>query len=116
DVVFLFVLTPVPAATVSIFFIDDCAYRRVLHSFPTRRSSDLGNLALSRARRLRICGVKAPASFWKLIFPVMPCADLQWANRTKRSEEHTLNSSHRTISYAVFCLKKKKECNLTHTG
>src|SRR5207248_5442816 len=25
-----------------------------------------------------------------------------------RSEEHTLNSSHRTISYAVFCLKKKK--------
>src|SRR5207248_9825844 len=24
-----------------------------------------------------------------------------------RSEEHTLNSSHRTISYAVFCLKKK---------
>ena len=25
-----------------------------------------------------------------------------------RSEEHTLNSSHITISYAVFCLKKKK--------
>src|SRR5437867_7150686 len=28
--------------------------------------------------------------------------------RARRSEEHTLNSSHRTISYAVFCLKKKK--------
>src|SRR3712207_8040545 len=26
----------------------------------------------------------------------------------KRSEEHTLNSSHANISYAVFCLKKKK--------
>src|SRR5690606_40683031 len=26
-----------------------------------------------------------------------------------RSEEHTLNSSHVKISYAVFCLKKKKE-------
>src|SRR5690554_7258474 len=25
-----------------------------------------------------------------------------------RSEEHTLNSSHVRISYAVFCLKKKK--------
>src|SRR5207248_8018750 len=25
-----------------------------------------------------------------------------------RSEEQRLNSSHRTISYAVFCLKKKK--------
>src|SRR5207249_7497443 len=28
-----------------------------------------------------------------------------------RSEEHTLNSSHVSISYAVFCLKKKK---ITH--
>src|SRR5713101_689370 len=28
-----------------------------------------------------------------------------WAGR---SEEHTLNSSHMSISYAVFCLKKKK--------
>src|SRR5207248_11245781 len=27
--------------------------------------------------------------------------------RSQRSEEHTLNSSHRTISYAVFCSKKK---------
>src|SRR5947209_17480346 len=26
----------------------------------------------------------------------------------RRSEEHTLNSSHANISYAVFCLKKKK--------
>jgi len=25
-----------------------------------------------------------------------------------RSEEHRLNSSHANISYAVFCLKKKK--------
>src|SRR5258707_11033256 len=27
----------------------------------------------------------------------------------ERSEEHTLNSSHANISYAVFCLKKKKK-------
>src|SRR5947209_10000365 len=26
-----------------------------------------------------------------------------------RSEEHTLNSSHANISYAVFCLKKKNK-------
>src|SRR5438034_2260323 len=26
-----------------------------------------------------------------------------------RSEEHTLNSSHTVISYAVFCLKKKRK-------
>src|SRR5690349_22596566 len=28
---------------------------------------------------------------------------------TSRSEEHTSNSSHVEISYAVFCLKKKKQ-------
>src|SRR6266446_7350200 len=27
----------------------------------------------------------------------------------RRSEEHTLNSSHLVISYAVFCLKKKND-------
>src|SRR5437773_9675580 len=31
-----------------------------------------------------------------------------------RSEEHTLNSSHITISYAVFCLKKKKKKKKTN--
>src|SRR6266851_9610191 len=29
-----------------------------------------------------------------------------------RSEEHTSESSHITISYAVFCLKKKKKKNI----
>src|SRR5438477_6584711 len=29
-------------------------------------------------------------------------------NPHTRSEEHSLNSSHMSISYAVFCLKKKK--------
>src|SRR5690348_17516813 len=29
-----------------------------------------------------------------------------------RSEEHTSNSSHPSISYAVFCLKKKKTTRL----
>src|SRR3712207_8884794 len=29
-----------------------------------------------------------------------------------RSEEHTLNSSHANISYAVFCLKKKNKRTL----
>src|SRR2546430_12093368 len=30
------------------------------------------------------------------------------AMRVERSEEHTSESSHSQISYAVFCLKKKK--------
>src|SRR5256885_13235428 len=32
---------------------------------------------------------------------------IRQATRNLRSEEHTLNSSHLVISYAVFCLKKK---------
>src|SRR2546427_2293520 len=32
-----------------------------------------------------------------------------------RSEEHTLNSSHSQISYAVFCLKKKKPTITQHS-
>src|SRR3712207_7777811 len=31
-----------------------------------------------------------------------------------RSEEHTSNSSHANISYAVFCLKKKKKIKIRH--
>src|SRR5207245_10320830 len=31
------------------------------------------------------------------------------ASNQKRSEEHSLNSSHGSISYAVFCLKKKNK-------
>src|SRR5207249_8149537 len=32
-----------------------------------------------------------------------------------RSEEHTSNSSHVSISYAVFCLKKKKNSSLDNS-
>src|SRR5437588_4262163 len=39
-----------------------------------------------------------------------------WASRDRKSTR--LNSSHTVISYAVFCLKKKKETNgrRAHTG
>src|SRR2546428_10995741 len=45
---------------------------------------------------------------------VASCAERRRACRgplsqeASRSEEHSLNSSHDQISYAVFCLKKKK--------
>src|SRR5437867_9803339 len=38
---------------------------------------------------------------------VQPRADHR--GRRARSEEHTSELQHRTISYAVFCLKKKKK-------
>src|SRR5207244_6970715 len=64
---------------------------RVLHSFPTRRSSDLvvadGEWVLPAATKTR-SGRPAQA-----------------AARDRKSTR--LNSSHQIISYAVFCLKKK---------
>src|SRR2546430_11824496 len=44
-----------------------------------------------------------------------------WANRSPRStrsdrKSTRLNSSHSQISYAVFCLKKKKNITLKHTS
>src|SRR5438552_11351160 len=39
------------------------------------------------------------------------------ARRHRRDRKSTrLNSSHQIISYAVFCLKKKKKHNQHHTG
>src|ERR1017187_10566679 len=44
---------------------------------------------------------QAHKMYYKILSdPSVPCS--------VQNEEHTLNSSHRCISYAVFCLKKKK--------
>src|SRR5687768_17666370 len=78
---------------------------RYSHSFPTRRSSDLGLLDDGSEGQRR--------------FPDAPVVhDPVGAARQRpqpgvdprpRSEEHTSNSSHGYISYAVFCLKKKSQ-------
>src|SRR5207245_11294194 len=73
-----------------------------LHPFPTRRSSDLPR-ARPRGRR--------PGS------APQPVQDREHADRPAVGGERSctgdrkstrLNSSHGSISYAVFCLKKKK--------
>src|SRR5690348_17433033 len=38
-----------------------------------------------------------------------PQKNAEYDDDCERSEEHRLNSSHPSISYAVFCLKKKKK-------
>src|SRR2546426_5407150 len=38
----------------------------------------------------------------------------QFGQLSPRSEEHTSESSHLVISYAVFCLKKKKKIHTYH--
>src|SRR5437899_6176852 len=69
--------------------------------FPTRRSSDLaaareGGEAESDRREHRQA-ILGPAR----------CADAEGAGTDRKSTR--LNSSHLGISYAVFCLKKKKK-------
>src|SRR3546814_3643506 len=83
---------------------------RTTHSFPTRRSSDLGDsdrrriyraLAAWRLRRGQ-CGAEP------LFLAALPAA-VRHRWRGHRSEEHTSElQSLMRISYAVFCLKKKK--------
>src|SRR5436190_11420585 len=72
------------------FSLSSSAHRPALHSFPTRRSSDLG---FWRARRRWLTRTRLAA-----LYPVV---------RDRKSTR--LNSSHTVISYAVFCLKNKKQ-------
>src|SRR3546814_3759810 len=84
------------------------------HSFPTRRSSDLIN-AIRVTERIRadkdVDGFH-PYNIGRLAqrLPVLrPCTPFGVIELLKRSEEHTSElQSLMRISYAVFCLKKKK--------
>src|SRR5690606_41487488 len=83
---------------------------RALPPFPTRRSSDL---ELDRARDQIPVGPagqhdEGGAGRGRVSPDGAQQAQTVQVGHVERSEEHTLNSSHVKISYAVFCLKKKK--------
>src|SRR5437868_9742924 len=86
-----------------------------LHSFPTRRSSDLG------ARGARVEDVRRRADGELQVVagrrdrghrrrPATTCSSPSARDR----KSTRLNSSHVSISYAVFCLKKKKKIHIFH--
>src|SRR5690242_21608159 len=70
-----------------------------LHSFPTRRSSDLLLLRAGQERRRRRLPRREPGG---------RSQEGASAARGQDRKSTRLNSSHMSISYAVFCLKKKK--------
>src|SRR5438876_7967532 len=79
---------------------------RALHSFPTRRSSDLFEsaqlLLLGAVHR----GENDAVGSWALWTGSVREPTASFSPRDRKSTR--LNSSHPSISYAVFCLKKKK--------
>src|SRR5438045_9397010 len=90
-------ITPVLSFPI-FFFFNDTSTTEIYTLFPTRRSSDLIDERLVRHGRDRY-----------LIYCVV-CHDPLGTGYGKIVDRKStrLNSSHLGISYAVFCLKKKK--------
>src|SRR5699024_12421518 len=89
----------------SVFCCKFAPRPRVLHSFPTRRSSDLGGVGfttgISTFGRLGGSGAGDSGAGGS-------GSGSGSGSRRERDRKSTrLNSSHVSISYAVFCLKKK---------
>src|SRR5438874_5297418 len=91
-------------------FASPFVYYLDLHLFPTRRSSDLhgrpliaGTTTVSGPTRVFSRGSIAAI---ECVFKQMKTAS--WTRSSSDRKSTRLNSSHVEISYAVFCLKKKK--------
>src|SRR4051812_49566970 len=94
------------------------ALRADLHHFPTRRSSDLGRSELNDAPyidRDAVWELKREA-LWEIFESGEPPEEFASAPRRRDRKSTRLNSSHMSISYAVFCLKKKKRSELRRHG
>src|SRR5947207_8525263 len=87
---------------VYLFFFYCYGDHRDLHSFPTRRSSDLGSGSSPWRRPPSRCGC------------CVACSRSRGPASTRDRKNTRLNSSHTVISYAVFCLKKKKNPQSPH--
>src|SRR5207245_9778602 len=109
--------TPFPVT----FFFYCSVLLRVPHSFPTRRSSDLATARTEEAEIDRTAALavliaraasRLPMEPVRLV-PVEPVT-AEWRTHVQEDpftdrKSTRLNSSHGSISYAVFCLKKKKK-------
>src|SRR5262245_62226266 len=97
---------------------------RDLHSFPTRRSSDLGRRAaiVSTAPTGTFSNSYVTTSLFAASSSSAPASPngprihtpVVAAGHSSDRKSTRLNSSHLGISYAVFCLKKKKKDTRTN--
>src|SRR5699024_11736439 len=105
------------------FFISVYGDPRDLRSFPTRRSSDLIEiprrkqepLVFDQDEHLRETSLEKLAS---LPAPFREGGSITAGNASgvKDRKSTRLNSSHVSISYAVFCLKKKRDSGVRARG
>src|SRR5207302_11416581 len=98
-----------------IFFFHSSGPHRDLHSFPTRRSSDLQRVERAVLVRHQPVGERAR----RRLVEALGLIDqdhllLFFLGHPLDRKSTRLNSSHVKISYAVFCLKKKKKKTITH--
>src|SRR5438034_1756524 len=102
-----------------MLFFYRCAVHRDLPSFPTRRSSDLDEPEVRRLIQLyhSIDTASVVAEVVRIVDTLLfrPAEGLRLLDATLERRRFPvdrkstrLNSSHTVISYAVFCLKKKK--------
>src|SRR5690606_41424464 len=84
---------------------------RDLHSFPTRRSSDLD---LHRPFIDELTKAHEGCAEGGTLKRVEDVLDV-WFDSGSDRKSTRLNSSHVKISYAVFCLKKKNQQSTYHT-
>src|SRR5436190_16517902 len=91
------------------FFFYSSGDHRDLHSFPTRRSSDLELLD----RGLRARRATAAAAQLRVDLSMRQPGAVVVRRHEGDRKSTRLNSSHTVISYAVFCLKKKNGIGLT---
>src|SRR5207245_8817852 len=107
-------LLPMLRVSDVLLFSSSCSAAHLdLHSFPTRRSSDLdrdvpaGGL---RGEPRPLAAHRPPQAARGGPRPRHPAAPPAAGRGDRKSTR--LNSSHGSISYAVFCLKKKKQLAL----
>src|SRR5207302_11054243 len=93
----------------SFFFFYPSRPLRHLHSFPTRRSSDLSASFLEKLKAIDPRIRALPPLGRAEDFDSLSARLKPYAVDARDRKSTRLNSSHVKISYAVFCLKKKKK-------
>src|SRR5699024_12563987 len=102
-----------------IFLLSATDHSRYLHSFPTRRSSDLQQQLEKRGLAAAVAAdeTQLPAGVQLLAHVLKDGVEAGRVGKRQMFDledrkSTRLNSSHVSISYAVFCLKKKKSISI----